>query len=97
MNVYSTISEDGIIIDCSDFTSIQHDRERRQAILNGSISTKAVAVALAKDGFCTSKRYLTGIPQCVAVVADKMTSLAFGEPGCGHSFLSQWRQLTPCL
>lgn len=54
MSLFSTTKDDGIVLDLSEFCSIQHDRERHEATLIGGISTKSVAVELAKDGFCTS-------------------------------------------
>ena len=55
MSLYSTIGQDGIIIDLSQFASIQHDKNHHQATLNGGIAAKTVAVEVAKDGFCTSE------------------------------------------
>jgi hypothetical protein len=40
----------------SDPASAVHDESRRGAVLTGGILSKAVAVELAKDGYCTSKR-----------------------------------------
>ena len=54
MSLYSTVDHYGIIIDLSNFASVQHDKERHVATLQGGISTKTAAVELAQDGFCTT-------------------------------------------
>ena len=54
MSLYSTVGQSGIVIDLSEMAAVQGDKERSQAILVGGISTKAVALELAKDGYCTS-------------------------------------------
>ena len=56
MSLYSTIDDEGIIIDLSDLASVAHNQSRGEAVLTGGISSKEVAVELAKDGYCTSKR-----------------------------------------
>lgn len=52
---WSTIGEDGIIIDLSKYKGIEVDAPNRKATLKGSILSKQVAVALADAGFFTGK------------------------------------------
>lgn len=54
-SLYSTSDRNGVIIDLSDFAGIEHDKVNKTAVLKGSVSSKMVAVELAKDGCCTSK------------------------------------------
>ncbi|KAI0396020.1 hypothetical protein F5Y17DRAFT_456345 [Xylariaceae sp. FL0594] len=50
---WSTIGEHGIIIDLSKYSGISVDAAGRKATLVGSVLSKAVAVALAAEGFFT--------------------------------------------
>ncbi|KAK7753952.1 hypothetical protein SLS62_004050 [Diatrype stigma] len=51
---WSTIGENGIIIDLSKYKAIEVDAARRKATLRGNILSKQVAVALADAGFFTA-------------------------------------------
>ena len=64
MSLYSTVDRGGIIIDLTDLASVNHNKENHQATLTGGVATKAVAVELAKDGFCTT---LPSINPCGAI------------------------------
>ena len=55
MSLYSTAGQDGIIIDLTDLAAVSHNKARHEAVLTGGVTTKTVAVELAKDGHCTSK------------------------------------------
>lgn len=55
-SLYSTIDDSGVIIDLSEFAGVEHDRVNKTAVLKGGVSSKTVAVDLAKDGCCTSKK-----------------------------------------
>ena len=55
MSLYSTIGEDGVVIDLSEWSDLTHDKVEHQATLVGGISTKEVATRLAEDGHCTSE------------------------------------------
>ena len=55
MSLYSTIDDTGIVIDLTEFAAVSHDKSRHEAVLTGGVTSKAVAVELAKDGHCTSK------------------------------------------
>lgn len=55
MSLYSTIGEDGIIIDLTKFAAISHDKTRHEAVLTGGVTSKVVATKLAEDGHCTSE------------------------------------------
>lgn len=54
MSLYSTIGKGGIIIDLTEWSEIRIDPVSKTAVLCGSIRAKAVAVELAKHGFCTT-------------------------------------------
>ena len=58
MSLYSTIGTGGVIIDLDRLSSVSHNKESREAILNGAVSAKTAAIKLAKDGFCTSMSLL---------------------------------------
>lgn len=55
MSLYSTIGENGIVIDLSEWSDMTHDKERHEATLVGGISSKEVATRLAEDGYSTSE------------------------------------------
>lgn len=55
MSLYSTVGKDGIVIDLSNMTRVVHYKDRGEAVLDGGITAKEVAMELAKDGFCTSR------------------------------------------
>ncbi|XDG04463.1 hypothetical protein ABKA04_004078 [Annulohypoxylon sp. FPYF3050] len=51
---WSTIGDNGIIIDLSKYSGIEIDAQTKKAVLKGSILSKEVAVALADAGFFTA-------------------------------------------
>ncbi|KAL9094515.1 MAG: hypothetical protein Q9165_003074 [Trypethelium subeluteriae] len=50
---WSTIGINGIIIDLSQYSAIQVNKEAHTVILKGSVLSKEVAVRLADEGLCT--------------------------------------------
>jgi FAD/FMN-containing dehydrogenase len=50
---WSTIGQDGIIIDLSNYSGIEVDAAAGKAVLKGSVLSKDVAVALAAAGSFT--------------------------------------------
>jgi hypothetical protein len=54
---WSTIGEDGIIIDLSNYAGIDVDTVAKTATLKGSVLSKDVAVALATLGFFTGETH----------------------------------------
>jgi FAD/FMN-containing dehydrogenase len=52
-SLWSTIGEEGIIIDLSKYSGIKVDASGQRATLRGSILSKDVAVALAEAGLFT--------------------------------------------
>jgi hypothetical protein len=63
---WSTIDDNGIIIDLSRYTGIKVDSEAQTATLRGSISLKEVAVALADDGLFTGELYCIIVSKILA-------------------------------
>jgi hypothetical protein len=65
MGLYSTIDDAGIVIDLTEFAAVFHDKTRREAVLTGGVTSKAVAVVLAKEGHCASKSvaFLDAFPE----------------------------------
>jgi len=55
MSLHSTVGEDGIVIDLSEWSDLTNDKERHEATLVRGISSKEVATRLAEDGHCTSE------------------------------------------
>ncbi|KAI1386031.1 uncharacterized protein F4822DRAFT_360734 [Hypoxylon trugodes] len=51
---WSTINEQGIIIDLSKYSGVVVNASARKAVVKGSILSKEVATALAKEGFFTA-------------------------------------------
>jgi FAD/FMN-containing dehydrogenase len=54
---WSTIGENGVVIDLTKFAGVDVDTVAETATLKGSVLSKDVAVALAAKGFFTGKVY----------------------------------------
>jgi FAD/FMN-containing dehydrogenase len=70
---WSTIGEDGIIIDLSKFSGVEVDSVAKTATLKGSVLSKDVAVALAAEGFFTGKSSTRGAHARTTVVLSQLT------------------------
>lgn len=66
MSLYSTIGDDGVVIDLTELAAVSHDKSRHEAVLTGGVTSKVVATKLAEDGHCTSKFATTRMHTCIS-------------------------------
>lgn len=96
MSLYSTIGEEGIIIDLANFASVAHDKSRHEVVLMGGVTTKVVAVELAKDGHCTSVYRDEGVySKSHALTVCDSTSVI--QPSWSHPIFPRWGQFASCV
>lgn len=55
---WSTIGDNGVIIDLTHYSAVEVDWKTRTAAIRGGVSQKEVAVRLAEEGLFTGKKYI---------------------------------------
>ena len=87
---WSTISDNGFIIDLGRYSSVTVDAQARTATVRGGITQKEVAVALAKEGLFTGKEVADACPR--APIIDLIIhSIGQRQRRGRHGIRTRWR------